>query len=192
MNNNNVINNDSVEADLGKFSEAIYKKITADAKRERFQGFRPGTIPPHLLGTYKAFAMDECARETILEAMQQNNIRPFDTTRSEFEISNIMIPPPPTKQKKSKTTNKKKSKKNKQKKGKKQESDDEPAVVELDEVPVVEEIEKEPEWRIFDDMKGALNAGWSVRKHMQRSRLCWVCDFCVGPLLVDSLCFISY
>ena len=143
----------SVEADLGKFSDAIYKKITADAKRERFQGFRPGTIPPHLLGTYRSFAMDECARETVLEAMQQNNIRPFDTTRAEFEMENFMIPPP--KSKKSK-----KGKKNKNKKGKKQ-TKGEPVVAEDEEVPVVEEeIEKEPEWRVFDDMKGALDAGW--------------------------------
>ena len=54
---------DGVEADLGKFSDVVYKKITSDAKRQSFQGFRPGTIPPHLLPTYKTFAMDEVARE---------------------------------------------------------------------------------------------------------------------------------
>ena len=36
---------DGVEADIGRFSEAIYKKIISDAKQQRFQGFRPGTIP---------------------------------------------------------------------------------------------------------------------------------------------------
>ena len=44
------------------------------AKSQRFQGFRPGTIPPHLLPTYYMFSMDECARETTLEAMEQNNM----------------------------------------------------------------------------------------------------------------------
>ncbi len=37
---------DGTEADLGNFGAAVYKKITADAKTQRFQGFRPGTIPP--------------------------------------------------------------------------------------------------------------------------------------------------
>jgi hypothetical protein len=31
---------DGEAADLGKFSEAIYKKIIGDAKNQRFQGFR--------------------------------------------------------------------------------------------------------------------------------------------------------
>jgi hypothetical protein len=57
------ISKNRVQADLGKFSEAIYKKITSDAKQQQFQGFRPGTIPPHLQPTYRTFAMDECARE---------------------------------------------------------------------------------------------------------------------------------
>lgn len=165
-----------MEADLGKFSEAIYKKITADAKRERFQGFRPGTIPPHLLGTYKAFAMDECARETVLEAMQQNNIRPFDTTRSEFELGNIMIPPP-------KSNRNKKSQKSKQKRGKKNRKGE--PVVEKEEFPAVEEIEKEPEWRVFDDMKDALNAGWTVRKNaLLEFRLCnlFVCVWTIAEV----------
>jgi hypothetical protein len=60
---------DGEEADLAKFSEAVYKKITSDAKQQRFQGFRPGTIPPHLTPTYIAFAMDEVAREATLEAL---------------------------------------------------------------------------------------------------------------------------
>jgi hypothetical protein len=46
-----IIEIDGEEADLGKFSEVVYRKITADAKQQRFQGFRPGTIPPHLLKT---------------------------------------------------------------------------------------------------------------------------------------------
>lgn len=129
-----------VEADLGRFSESIYKKVTADAKRERFQGFRPGTIPPHLQSTYRAFAMDECARETVLEAMQQNNIRPFDNTRTELTLSNFVIPPPPSKKKK---------KKKKRKKGEE---------LNLDNTVV----EEEPKWRTFPEMKGAIDAGWKV------------------------------
>jgi hypothetical protein len=85
---------DGIEADLGRFSEAVYKKVVSDAKRERFQGFRPGTIPPFLEPTYRIFAMDECARETVLEAMQQNQLRPFDSARSEMKIENVSIPPP--------------------------------------------------------------------------------------------------
>ena len=131
-----------MEADLGRFSEAIYKKVTADAKRQRFQGFRPGTIPPHLEPTYRAFAMDECARETVLEAMQQNNIRPFENARSEFVLENFEIPPTPAKKKK-------------RKKNKKKGAASEPE-------PVEPEVE-EPQWRSFPEMKGAIDAGWKVR-----------------------------
>jgi Bacterial trigger factor protein (TF) len=129
-----------VEADLGRFSEAIYKKVTSDAKRERFQGFRPGTIPPHLLPTYTAFSMDECARETVLEAMQQNNIRPFDNARSEFVLENFVILPPA-------------AKKNKENKKTKKVPTEEPEPV---------EVVEEPQWRTFPDMKGAIDAGWRV------------------------------
>jgi len=128
---------------LGRFSEAIYKKITTDAKQERFQGFRPGTIPPHLLGTYKAFAMDECARETVLEAMQQNNIRPFDDARSQIEMDTFFIPPPKTK----------KSKQKKVKKKKQGDEEEKSSVVE-------EQEDQKPEWRAFNTMKEALDAGW--------------------------------
>lgn len=91
---------DGVQADLGRFSEAVYRKIMQDAKQQRFQGFRPGTIPPHLEVTYRAFAMDECARETVLEAMQQQNIRPFENARAGMVLENFSVPPP--KKKKSK------------------------------------------------------------------------------------------
>jgi len=99
---------DGEEADLGRFSEAIYKKIIGDAKQQRFQGFRPGTIPPHLEPTYRAFAMDECARETVLEAMQQNNIRPFDSARTDMEFENFCIAPPTKKERKKKSKGRKK------------------------------------------------------------------------------------
>jgi hypothetical protein len=130
---------DGVEADLGRFSEAIYKKLMQDAKQQRFQGFRPGTIPPHLEPTYRVFAMDECARETVLEAMQQNNIRPFDSTRVEMTISNIKIPP--VTEKKKKSTKRKKA------------AQDAAAIQE-------ESQSEEPLWRDFATMKEAINAGW--------------------------------
>lgn len=126
---------------MGRFSEAIYKKIIGDAKQQRFQGFRPGTIPPHLQPTYKAFAMDECARETVLEAMQQNNIRPFTDARSEFKIESICVPPP-------------KQKGGKKKKGGRKNKDAEAAVV--------EEPEPEPQWKTYENMKEAIDAGWMV------------------------------
>jgi hypothetical protein len=130
---------DGVEADLGAFSKAIYQKILRDAKSQRFQGFKPGTIPPHLEKTYVAFAMDECARETVLEAMQQNNIRPFETCRNDLIFSSFQIPPTKLKEKK---------KKNKRRK------------VESTEVSISEEIEQKVEWKSFDSMKEAIDAGW--------------------------------
>eukprot|EP00522_Entomoneis_paludosa_P013444 CAMPEP_0172461860 /NCGR_PEP_ID=MMETSP1065-20121228/41948_1 /TAXON_ID=265537 /ORGANISM="Amphiprora paludosa, Strain CCMP125" /LENGTH=205 /DNA_ID=CAMNT_0013217333 /DNA_START=184 /DNA_END=801 /DNA_ORIENTATION=+ len=139
------LNIDGVQADLGRFSEAIYKKVTADAKRQQFQGFRPGTIPPHLEPTYRAFAMDECARETVLEALQQNNVRPFDSCRSEMLLEQFSIPPLKSKQKK-------KKKKSKKKKG----MDGDIVAVE----EPVEEEEPEPQWRSFETMKEAVDAGW--------------------------------
>lgn len=131
----------SVEADLGRFSEAIFKKITSDAKQQRFQGFRPGTIPPHLQPTYRAFAMDECARETVLEAMQQNNIRPFTDARSEFLIESVSIPPSIKKGKKKKKGGRKKKKED----------------VEIPEDPVPVE---EPKWTTYETMKEAIDNGW--------------------------------
>jgi Bacterial trigger factor protein (TF) len=129
-----------VEADLGRFSEAIYNRVTAEAKKQRFQGFRPGTIPPHIEPTYLAFAMDECARETIMEAMQQNNIKPFESARSEFVLENFNIPPAANK----------KSKKKKIKK-----SDEAPSTL-------TEEVSDDTKWRNFATMKEALDAGWRV------------------------------
>lgn len=133
-----IIEIDGKEADLGKFSDAIYRKITSDAKQQNFQGFRPGTIPPHLLGSYITFSMDECAREATLEAMQQNNIRPFEDTRETFKITSISISPP--------------KKKTKKKKGKRKKNTD---ILEGGTV-----IGKEPEWATFDSMKEAIAAGW--------------------------------
>lgn len=129
---------DGEEADLGRFSDAIYRKITQEAKQQRFQGFRPGTIPPHLEPTYRAFAMDECARETVLEALQQNNIRPFEGTRTDMFLKDFQIPP--TKQK----ITKKKKKKTKF----------------AAENSVEEEKPDDPVWRTFATMKEAVDAGW--------------------------------
>lgn len=146
-----VIQIDGVDADLGRFSEAIYKQITNDAKRQQFQGFRPGTIPPHLLQTYRAYAMDECARETILEAMQQNNIRPFTTAREEFRIEQVSIPPP-----------KQKGKKKKAKKKNKQGTKGFGGADEKEDIALVsEEQPAEPQWRFFETMDMAIKAGWS-------------------------------
>lgn len=128
---------DGVEADLGRFSEAIYQKFVRDAKQQRFQGFRPGTIPPQLEPTYRTYAMDECARETVLEAMKQNNIRPFENCRLEMFIYDLCIPPAPA------------SKKTKSKKRK-------PATTDED----VEREEPAAAWRTFETMKGAIDAGW--------------------------------
>ena len=147
----------SIEADLGRFSEAIYKKILSDAKQQRFQGFRPGTIPPHLEPTYRAYSMDECARETVLEAMQQNNIRPFTTAREDIQIRNVSIPPP-SKQKKNKA-----EKGGKKKKGV-------ASVTSGEEVLEPEPEAADPQWVSFDDMKGAIDAGWRVSYSGYRER----------------------
>ena len=128
-----------VEADLGKFSEVVYKKLIADAKKQRFQGFRPGTIPPQLLSTYKAFAMDEVCRETTLEAMQQNNIRPFDGSKEEMEFVSFSIPPIASRI----------SKKPGGKKTKVALNDD-----------VDDALVESPSWKSFDTMKEAIDAGW--------------------------------
>jgi hypothetical protein len=153
-----VIQIDGIDADLGRFSEAIYKQITNDAKRQTFQGFRPGTIPPHLLQTYRAYAMDECARETVLESMQQNNIRPFTTAREEIRIEQVSIPPP--KQKKAKK--KKKDNTNKSKGfGGGGGGDDESADVQLVQAEIVSTESAEPEWLNFESMDKAIKGGWA-------------------------------
>jgi Bacterial trigger factor protein (TF) len=151
-----IITIDGVQADLGQFSDALYKQVMQQAKRERFQGFRPGTIPPHLMTTYRAYCMDECARETVLEAMEQNNIRPFTDARSQFVIEQVSIPPPEIKEKMKKKNTKTS---NKKKKGK---SNDVELVVEEPPTDVDEEEEQEapPQWRFFDTMDGAIQAGW--------------------------------
>ena len=131
------------DADLGKFSEAIYKKIISDAKQQRFQGFRPGTIPPHLQPTYYTFSMDEAAREATLEAMEQNQVRPFENARSEFLIESVSIPPPKLKKKKKKGGRRKKG----------------TAEKPVDEEPPAEE---NAVWMTYPTMKEAISAGWKV------------------------------
>mmetsp|Transcript_2156 Transcript_2156/g.3974 ORF Transcript_2156/g.3974 Transcript_2156/m.3974 type:complete len:203 (+) Transcript_2156:54-662(+) len=133
---------DGVEADLGAFSNVVYRKITSDAKQQNFQGFRPGTLPPHLLPTYKTFAMDEVAREATLEAMQQNNIKPFESGRLEMSIEQVSIPSKPKKKKKKKG-------------GRKKKANAEPQVEVVDDAP--------PAWETYDTMKEAIKAGWEVR-----------------------------
>ena len=194
-----IVTIDGEQADLGQFSQAIYKKLMMDAKTQQFQGFRPGTIPPQLQITYKAYCMDECARETVLEAMEQNNIQPFDeTTRSNMILTQFQIPPiVPT----TTTTNKNKSKKKKsndhgsggggnRKKSKKlkgrrsSSSSTEAVSAAAPVVPATQAVgvenqqqEQQPDkdetkqelntttepllqWRSFDTMKDAIQAGW--------------------------------
>jgi hypothetical protein len=139
---------DGVEADLGKFGLAIYKKIIMDAKKQQFQGFRPGTIPPFLETTYRAYCMDECARETVMEAMQQNNIRPFESCRTDMDLYDLTIPPAAAPKKKKTTRKKKKS----------ATAGEAPAPAEEEEPPQVEA--EEPQWRSFATMKEAIDAGW--------------------------------
>eukprot|EP00560_Eucampia_antarctica_P002286 CAMPEP_0197833068 /NCGR_PEP_ID=MMETSP1437-20131217/17560_1 /TAXON_ID=49252 ORGANISM="Eucampia antarctica, Strain CCMP1452" /NCGR_SAMPLE_ID=MMETSP1437 /ASSEMBLY_ACC=CAM_ASM_001096 /LENGTH=228 /DNA_ID=CAMNT_0043436859 /DNA_START=165 /DNA_END=851 /DNA_ORIENTATION=- len=134
---------DGVEADLGKFSDAIYKKITMDAKQQRYQGFRPGTIPPQLLPNYVSFAMDECAREATLEALAQNDIRPFESSRMDMKFEDISIPP---------VIKKKKKKKSGRKKNKSSCDTNDPS-------PITDVVE-EPKWETFETMKEAIDAGW--------------------------------
>lgn len=88
--------------------------------------------------------MDECARETVLEAMQQNKIRPFTDARTDLLIENVSIPPPPKKGKKKKGGRKKKT----------AEQQEDAAV----------EVEAVPTWLTFETMKEAIDAGWKVRK----------------------------
>mmetsp|Transcript_33654 Transcript_33654/g.60593 ORF Transcript_33654/g.60593 Transcript_33654/m.60593 type:complete len:229 (-) Transcript_33654:123-809(-) len=130
---------DGNSADLGSFSNVVYRKITSDAKRQQFQGFRPGTLPPNLIPAYRTFAMDEVAREAVLEALQQNDIRPFASAREEMLIEQVSIPPKPKKKKKKKG-------------GRKKNAKAEPQVEVEDDTPV--------SWETFDTMKEALNAGW--------------------------------
>lgn len=145
---------DGVEADLAGFSRAIYQKITRDAKQQRFQGFRPGTIPPHLEPTYRAFCMDECARETTLEALLQNNVQPFEQCRSDMMIVNVSIPPPsPTKGKR-----KKKKKSRKQQKLEEQQREDSSSNTENTATDA--EPSEAQQWRSFATMKEAIDAGW--------------------------------
>ena len=87
--------------------------------------------------------MDECARETVLEAMQQNNIRPFTDARNDFFIETVSVPPP-------KKKGGKKKKGGRKKKG------------EAAETPVVKEPEPEPQWKTYETMKEAIDAGWIV------------------------------
>lgn len=151
---------DGVEADLGRFSQALYKQITSDAKKQRFQGFRPGTIPPHLEPTYRAYSMDECARETVMEAMQQNNIRPFSDARMNFKIEKVNIPPAPVK-KTGKNSSKKRSSTRKTKEGSIPPTNEDGSAAAVlgdeysEEPPVVE-----PQWQEFETMDEAIKAGW--------------------------------
>ncbi|MGK3755368.1 MAG: hypothetical protein ACI8RD_007677 [Bacillariaceae sp.] len=157
---------DGVEADLGRFSKAIFTQMITDAKQQRFQGFRPGTIPPQLYKTYRAFAMDECARETVLEAMQQNNIRPFTNAREGILIEQVSIPPPPPPpqaKKKKKKYPKKKKKNDDEVLSNNIDADDNnnESMTSEDEVVLTDEPPSTPQWQSFDTMDDAIKAGWA-------------------------------
>lgn len=87
--------------------------------------------------------MDECARETVLEAMQQNDIRPFTEAREALVIEDVSILPPKKKAKKKKGGRKNKAAEAAQ-------SEEDP-------------VEEDPKWVTFESMKGAIDAGWKVR-----------------------------
>ena len=107
--------------------------------------------------------MDEVAREAVLEAMQQNNRRPFDSCRQEMVLENISIPP-------------KKSKKKKKKGGRKKNAS---ASTE----PQVEDNAPVP-WETYPTMKEALKAGWEVS-----SALIYSCTlFCNNFLHMQNSC----
>jgi hypothetical protein len=153
---------DGIEADLGRFSLAIYKKLLNDAKQQQFQGYRKGTIPPPLLKTYIAYTMDECAQETILEAMEQNQIRPFETCRNDMILYNFTIPPPPL----STTASSKNSSKNKKnKKPKASKSNDETTTAieasakEEEGVAAINEVPISSTWTTYATMKEAIDIG---------------------------------
>ena len=134
-----IIRIDGEEAELGGVSADIYKKITESAKKEQFQGFRPGTIPPHLEPTYRAFSMDACAREATLVAMEQANISPLENARDDFRFDQISIKAP--------------EKKPKKKKGGKKSRKDEPT-------PSEDLSAQAPTWLTFESMESAIKAGW--------------------------------
>ena len=75
----------------------------------------------------------------VLEAMQQNNIRPFENAREEMVFEDFLVPPAAVKKKK-----KKKKRKT-------------AAVVDEETT-----ASSEPEWKKFDSMKDAIQVGrWS-------------------------------
>ena len=94
--------------------------------------------------------MDEVAREAVLEAMQQNDIRPFESCRADLVIAEVIIPP--------RKAIKKKKKKRGSGDGEKEEM----------------EGELESKWMVFDNMQDALKAGWEVssRRVSFRYRCC--------------------
>ena len=87
--------------------------------------------------------MNEVALEATLEAMQQNNIRPFESCRENILIENISIPP------------KKQKKKKKKKKRKKKVTTNTAEALEEEEIDT-----PPPAWQQFDTMQQALKGGW--------------------------------
>jgi hypothetical protein len=92
--------------------------------------------------------MDEVAREAVLEAMSQNNIKPFDDSRQDIFISKLSIPAP--KQKKKKKSGKKKKGAN---------PEDAAAAAAA---AAAEPEPEQPKWISFETMKEAIDFGWKV------------------------------
>jgi hypothetical protein len=159
-----VISIDGVAADLGRFSTAIYQKVLREAQQQRFQGFRVGTVPSHLLSTYRTIAMDECARETIVEVMQQNHIRPFENCRAEMMLFNFTIPPS--------LITKRSTKKNPKKKSNRRNSNSDISDTDVtagtisttknnDEgMEYDDTAAASSQWNMYGTMKEAIDAGW--------------------------------
>lgn len=82
------INIDGKQADIGKFSRAIYKNIAKQAREsnQQIKGFRPGTIPPHLISRYRSYCMEQTARETIREGFDQRGYEVVDLAEGEEDF----------------------------------------------------------------------------------------------------------
>mmetsp|Transcript_57470 Transcript_57470/g.140261 ORF Transcript_57470/g.140261 Transcript_57470/m.140261 type:complete len:282 (-) Transcript_57470:945-1790(-) len=167
-----VVQVDGHRADLGAFSKTIFGQIIADAKKQRFQGYRPGTIPPHLQRTYTAFAMNEVAREVVMEAMDQSKIRPFTDARESIKIEDVsFIKPLPSKKSSKKKKGGRKGKSSKKIRNKQdasgevneQTSSTSEESSDADKMENAEDSKTttdEPEWIRCDNLDEAITAGW--------------------------------
>lgn len=87
------------------------------------------------LSTNKDLLTNDALPETVLEALQQNNVRPFSSAREDIQITQVSIPPKPGKKKK--------------KGGKKKGQD-----------KSLEETKPVATWETYPTLNEALKAGW--------------------------------